>query len=442
MPIRYFQQYKCRAWYFSLLVLAIMLALVFSVGSAPFVSAQDVSGLRDQISERSERIKELEREIQQYEADLQEVGAEKQTLQGAVNSLDISRQKIGSDIKLTENRIGSSNLGIQQLALEIAEKELAIAKHQEAIAKSLRSINEFDGDSLVEAVLAHADLNEVWERIETLERFQLAVREDVRELTGLRNDLTEDKLESEGKKQELLAFRNQLSGQKRVLDVNREEKDKLLTATKNEEASYQRLLEEKRAAREQFERELLDLETQLEFALDPSSIPAGGKGILGWPLEAIRITQYFGNTQFARSGAYNGQGHNGVDFGASSGTRVRAALGGTVVGSGNTDEVRGCYSYGKWILIQHNNGLSTLYAHLSVINVSPGQQVTTSEVIGFSGNTGYSTGPHLHFSVYASEAVKVVRLGDVKAITNCAAARIPIAPLQAYLNPLDYLPTE
>lgn len=407
--------------------------------TSPAVRAQSVDGLRDKITDRSERIKELEREIRQYETELQKVGAEKQTLQGAINSLDISRQKIGADINLTENRIGTGNLEIQRLALEIAEKELLIAKHQEAVAKSLRSINEFDGDSLVEAVLANVDLNEVWERVETLERFQLAVRENVQKLSIFRDDLTEKKLESEGKKQELIAFRNQLGGQKKVLDINRQEKDELLTVTKSEEAGYQRLVEEKRAAREQFEQELLDLEAQLEFALDPSSIPAKGEGILLTPLDKIRITQRFGSTQFAQSGAYNGKGHNGVDFGASTGTRILAALGGTVIETGDTDRVRGCFSYGRWILIQHNNGLSTLYAHLSVINVSPGQKVSTGEVIGFSGNTGYSTGPHLHFTVYLSEAVKVVRLGDVKAITNCGPARIPVAPLKAYLNPLDYL---
>jgi len=128
-----------------------------------------------------------------------------------------------------------------------------------------------------------------------------------------------------------------------------------------------------------------------------------------------------------------------MDFGISQGTPVRASLSGVVVETGNTDAIRGCYSYGKWVLVKHNNGLSTLYAHLSVISSNAGQSISSGDVIGFSGNTGYSTGPHLHYSVYLSDAVQVVRLGDIKKITNCAAARIPVAPLEAYLNPLDYL---
>lgn len=168
-------------------------------------------------------------------------------------------------------------------------------------------------------------------------------------------------------------------------------------------------------------------------------MPPAGKGVLAWPLPTIRITQYFGNTEFAKSGAYSGKGHNGVDFGASIGTEVKAALSGTVIGTGNTDQFKGCYSYGKWVLIRHENGLTTLYAHLSLIKVAKGQSVSTRETIGYSGNTGYSTGPHLHLTVYASQGVEIVRLGDIKKITNCGNAYIPVAPLNAYLNPLDYL---
>jgi len=403
------------------------------------VSAADIDDLKNQISDRSQRIQELEGEIKEYEEDLQEIGEEKQTLQNAIGSLDVSRKKIGTDINLTETRIGTTNLEIQKIAFDVQSKEEQIATNQEAVASTLRTMNEIESDSLVEAVLAYENLGEVWERVETLERFQIAMREDIRELAALRDELTGKKLESEGKKQELVGYRNQLSGQKRVLDENRQEKDRLLSITKNEETNYQTLLAQKRAAREQFERELQDLEAQLEFALDPASIPPAGEGILSWPLDTHRVTQYFGNTPFAKSGAYDGRGHNGIDLGASLGTRVKAALGGTVVGIGNTDEVRGCYSYGKWALIKHHNGLSTLYAHLSIINVQAGQAVSTGEVIGFSGNTGYSTGPHLHFTVYLSDAVEIVRLSDIKSITNCGAARIPIAPLKAYLNPLDYL---
>ena len=128
--------------------------------------------------------------------------------------------------------------------------------------------------------------------------------------------------------------------------------------------------------------------------------------------------------------------HNGVDFRASLGTRVKSASNGTVAGIGDTDIVCSGASYGKWILLKYDNGLSSLYGHLSVISVKSGQKVITGEVVGYSGNTGYSTGPHLHMSVYASQGVKISTLKSTVCNGNYI---IPLADTKAYLDPLIYL---
>ena len=157
--------------------------------------------------------------------------------------------------------------------------------------------------------------------------------------------------------------------------------------------------------------------------------------MLRWPVENVRISQQFGRT--ADSGRLYASGtHNGIDLAVSVGTPLKASLTGTIQATGNTDAVRGCYSYGKWVLIKHGNGLSTLYAHMSQVSVSQGQAVTTGEVIGFSGSTGYATGPHLHFTVYASDAVQVRKLGTN---TPCGQATMPVSAATGYLNPMDYL---
>ncbi|MEK9183687.1 MAG: M23 family metallopeptidase, partial [Patescibacteria group bacterium] len=111
-------------------------------------------------------------------------------------------------------------------------------------------------------------------------------------------------------------------------------------------------------------------------------------------------------------------------------------LSGVVEDIGNTDTIKGCYSYGKWALIRHSNGLSTLYAHLSLIKVKKGQNVAMGETVGYSGSTGYATGPHLHFTVYATQGVKVIKFENS---VNCRNAVIPVADKKAYLNPLSYL---
>lgn len=91
--------------------------------------------------------------------------------------------------------------------------------------------------------------------------------------------------------------------------------------------------------------------------------------------------------------------------------------------------------YGKWVLIRHANGLATLYAHLSDVSVQKGGAVATGQMIGFSGNTGYATGPHLHMGVYLAEAISFKQYTCKSGYT----VTIPIAPISAYLDPLSYL---
>lgn len=401
--------------------------------------AQSADELRDKIDEQQGEIEKIEEEIKEYERELTEIGREKQTLQSAVRELDVSRRKVGASISLTQRQINDTSKSINELDSEISDKETSISISLDGIAETLRRMHEAESDSFVEVILGSDDISTLWEDMETIRQFQVVVRGEIQELSTRKEELQGAKTQKEAQQGILVAQKTELSTQQRSLDINRRAKNDLLNQTKSKESNYQDLLEEKRQAKIEFEAQLRDFEAQLQYTLDPTSIPPAGKGVLRWPLSKVTITQYFGNTKFAQSGAYNGRGHNGIDFRAAIGTPVKSALAGNVVATGNTDRFRGCYSYGKWILVEHVNGLATLYAHLSDININPGESVNTGQVIGYSGNTGYSTGPHLHFSVYAGDAVEVVRLGDVKARTNCADARIPVAPWSGYLNPLSYL---
>jgi murein DD-endopeptidase MepM/ murein hydrolase activator NlpD len=231
-----------------------------------------------------------------------------------------------------------------------------------------------------------------------------------------------------------------LADQKKVIVYNTEQKNKVLSETQNKEAIYQQQLAEKKALRDAVQKEINEYESQLRLAVDPTSYPSARAGILSWPLSKVTITQYFGNTAFATANAaiYGGQGHNAIDLAAVVGTPIKSAAAGVVQGFGDTDLTCPGASYGRWILVKHTNGLSTLYAHLSVISVSSGQTVQTGETIGYSGNTGYSTGPHLHFGVYASQGVQLVNRPS--AACGGKVYYMPVADYKAYLNPLSYLP--
>jgi murein DD-endopeptidase MepM/ murein hydrolase activator NlpD len=88
-------------------------------------------------------------------------------------------------------------------------------------------------------------------------------------------------------------------------------------------------------------------------------------------------------------------------------------------------------------MIKHRNGLSTMYAHLELIKVTEGQQVGVGDIIGYSGTTGYATGPHLHFGLFVSSAVQIIDLPS----KSCPKAvfHIPVAPPKGYLDPQAYL---
>ncbi|PIP86839.1 hypothetical protein COW81_03430 [Candidatus Campbellbacteria bacterium CG22_combo_CG10-13_8_21_14_all_36_13] len=414
-----------------------LLALFFSISS--FAYADVIDAIRNKMTSASEEIKKIEKEIEKYEEELQEIGEQKKTLTTEVSRLNTSAKKLSADLNLTQSKIYNTNLTIDELELKIEEKEKKIEKNKKALVSSIRSIQLNDDTSLIEAMLTHTSLTDFWSNVDTLETFQNGLRINIQELHDLRAGLQNNKEDELAKRIELGNLSSSIQYQKQVVDYNKREKDKILSITKNEESKYQEYLNDAQARREEFERELSQLESELKIAIDPSSIPKVGKGILAWPLDKIIITQKFGTTAFSKTGAYNGKGHNGVDFGIPTGTPVKTAGSGVVQATGNTDESKGCYSYGKWVLIKHGTGLSTLYAHLSVIKVSPGQNVALGDVIAYSGNTGYSTGPHLHFTLYASQGVQVRKLGEVKAITNCGNVTMPIAPFEAYLNPLDYL---
>ena len=190
------------------------------------------------------------------------------------------------------------------------------------------------------------------------------------------------------------------------------------------------------ALKESLEKELHDYESTLKFILDPSSIPPRGSKVFTPPLDSMFITQQFGKTS-ASGRLYASGTHNGTDFRASVGTRVKAMGNGVVAGTGNTDLTCPGASFGKWILIRYQNGLASTYGHLSLIAVSKGDTVTAGQLVGYSGNTGYSTGAHLHVSVYASSGVNV----ETRPSKSCSGRvyTMPLAAINAYLDPMDYL---
>ena len=261
---------------------------------------------------------------------------------------------------------------------------------------------------------------------------------DDNKLKQTKSDLEDTKKKTIDAKNQLTALRTQLSDQQNIVVQNTNEKNQLLKQTKDNEANYQKLLKDRLAKVEAFENDLRNYESQLKFILNPSELP--GSGVLSWPLDNIYITQMFGKT-VASKRLYVSGSHSGVDFRASIGTPVFAMADGVVLGTGNTDDTCVGTSFGKWVFIKYNNGLASAYGHLSLIKAYEGEKVTRGDIVAYSGATGHVTGPHLHVSVYVGSAVSVQKL-PIVSIAGCKGRvyTMPIAPINAYLDPLYYLP--
>lgn len=407
-------------------ILVALAALFIFVQTAAF--AQTASEIQNKIDAKDAEIKRLEKEIASYQLELVGLSNQKSTLQGEIRELDLTKKKLNADISVTENKIEKTNLKIQTLSRDIGSKESSIRNNLESIKEGIRSMHEMENTSTVQVILSETDYREMWTDLDNMISVREGVREQIKNLKETKVILEDTRASTIAAKNELAALRSKLADQRKIVLQNTEEKNKLLKQTQNNEANYQKLLKERIALKEAFEKELENYEAQLKFILDPSEIPTGR--VLSWPLDKIFVTSPYA----PRWGGF----HRGTDFRAAVGTPVKAVAEGEVLGTGDTDICCPGASFGKWIFIKHTNGLSSTYAHLSLISVSKGQKVARGEVIGYSGNTGSSTGPHLHLSLYVSSGVKVTSFPS-KSYPGKTLVQ-PISATEAYLDPMKFLP--
>ena len=428
--MKHYQDYKKQPKNF---FLGLLLIILFSIPGF-FSYGQSASDLQNKIDEKSEEIQKLEAEIKKFQGQLTTLSKEKASLSGSIKQLDLNKKKLEADISVTQKKIDQTNLKIQGLSSQIYTKEGSISNALDAIALDIKKTSEMEEMSLIESILSENDFTVIWNDIDNIITLREAIRENIAQLKEVKVELEDTREVNVKAKNELTTLRSQLADQKKIIEQNVKEKNTLLTQTKNSEANYQKLVADQLAKKQAFEMEMEAYESQLKFILDPSTIPTGR--VLSWPLDNIFMTSPYA----PRWGGF----HRGTDFRASVGTEVKAVADGTVLGTGNTDLTCPKASFGQWILIEHNNGLATTYAHLSLIKVGKGQQVSRGSVIGYSGNTGSSTGPHLHLSLYVAKDASGKPAVSVQSIPSksCLGKTLtqPIASTDAYLDPMKYLP--
>jgi|694.fasta_scaffold01296_13 murein DD-endopeptidase MepM/ murein hydrolase activator NlpD len=395
-----------------ILSFAIILSFVF-IQKVSFVSAVSQS----EINSKNAQIKQLEKQIQDIQNKKNQTAQQKSSKEAEVNNLKQQINNINSDIKKlqgqlvevgqkineTDNNIQQTTKNIQELEAEISSNKDTIKSLVESLYKSSLVRNE------VVAVVSADKLSDVFSFIEYSNTVQMKIQtlldEVIEKKTSL--DITNQNLANqkatlastqgalEDTKESIENSKNSVQNKAKASEITVNQ----LSASLNSLNSQQKSLEERRKSTAV---ELANAEAALlrQFGRGGGTV-CSARGY-AWPVQGGRITQGFGMTPFAKSGAYRGAGHNGIDIGAPTGTPVYATSSGSIVSVGFNDD-----SYGKWVVIKHTDGYFSLYGHLSQQRVSNGQTVNRGDRIGDIGDTGFATGPHLHFTIYLPNSLRV-----------------------------------
>jgi len=410
------------------LVIANLLTTIFY----PMVSLATLADdLQNEINQKQAQIQELEKQIANYQAVLKTSQSQESTLKKEIAKMETQIKTLEAQITLTQTKISQTNLKIEGLASDIQTQNIALEKQKNNLGQILRTIDEYDQEDPFSLVMKNQSFSDFLNQTQYIANLQNSVQATLVDIKNLKSGLENQKTEQENQKTELLSLKSQLNGKSLALDDQKGEKQDLLTTTKSQEKQYQAMLTDLQKKRDQIEKEIYQAEEKLRQQINPNSIPPARHGLFVWPAQSQTITQTYGCilSAFARKSypacdaGGSGGFHNGVDIDAEIGDPIRAVMDGTISGVGNL----GKYAYGKWITVKHEDGLTTLYGHLSAQSLSVGQKVLAGQIIGYAGNTGYSTGAHLHFSVYATNTFMIEQ-----------KSYGPL-PLGGTVSPLNYL---
>jgi len=408
------------------------MVLTAAAFSSPFlVFGEKTDELKTEISEKNKQIQELEEEIARFQSEIEKTGKDADSLKKQISVINSTISKLSKDISVAQKKIEAAELNLQKLGIEISAQESNIDELGGGLAELVRGLYELESQSLIEVLLAKSSISDFFQDLDYMQDLSSKMKIKLAEFKEAKEQLESEKTAEESVKKELVGLGLELKERRNIEQGAKGQKDIILKETKNKETEYQRILKEREAQREAVLNEIQEIEDELRKLIDPNAIPSARQGVLSWPVKGAVLTQSFGSTPESAI-LYNGKPHNGIDIRAAVGTPVYAAAEGEVANTGNTDAFSRCLSYGRWVLIKHPNNLATLYAHLSLIRVSPGDKIGRGELLGYSGATGYATGPHLHFTVYDASTV---RFGP----SSLPRSTCKLLPFGGYLNPMAYL---
>lgn len=376
------------------------------------VTAASASPLVMHLSAASSSVSEWERQRQELQSKIDEYNKSIETTKNDIDGALERKAQIDEQIDLITEKIASTKAiidqydsDIQKINSRIVDMDSEIDTKYERFESWLRMM-QLSGDvNYLEMVLSadsFVSFLETVDRMGTLIKYQNTVMEDLRADV---NAASEQRDEADTLRAEQLEVKQQLESDNAQLTALQKKSENYITELKKNQAQYERYLADAEAADEklgnEIEAELSRIAAEQarkaaeEAARNNNSGSTTGSGATSgerpsyqWPVEG----KYVVSSNF---GICRGSYHRGIDIPAPFGTNIYAADSGTVA------EATYHVSFGNYVLITHENGYATLYAHCSSLLVKPGDTVEKGQTIALVGNTGNSYGCHLHFETYS-----------------------------------------
>ena len=357
--------------------------------------AAQIAALEQKKKEQQEKLKELEKQIAEAKAKKEDVMVTK-------NLLDQRNQLLLEQIDDTQNQIDDA-------AAQIARYELLEQEQYELFCQQVRSEEERGSLSYLSVLFKATSMADLLNRMEFVNEVAEYNKTLIAAMKETRENIKAEKTEMEAKEAQLGEQQDELQGR---LD----ETTKLM----NEYAADQRELEKLYAAEEAAGKAIV---AEINRLMAESDVVPSAEGFI-WPVTTSKMISSPQGNRVSPGNGIGSSNHKGVDIcNVSYSSKIYATKSGKVLIASMpySDKDGGKSGYGNYVVIDHGGGMSTLYAHMSIVKVSVGQYVSQGDVIGVTGNTGASTGPHLHYEVHSTTMV------NGRAVT-------------VYENPLNYLP--
>lgn len=367
-----------------LVAFVLALAVVTAdLSPAAAVTWADVNDLKDEAGDLADQRKELESQLDALADDKSEALKRKDLLDQQITNLS-------SQIWNVEAQITTYETLITQTEAELAEAQEKEEAQYELFCSRVRDMEKRGTVSYWSVLFRATSFTDLLGRLDIINEIMDADQAVIDELKALQEEIETKKTELETSKKESEAAKADLVTKKNDLDVQRTKANQLVQEIESNESEYQSTLDAIEAEEESIQKKIVQLSQQLAAQNGSSSSAALGGYI--WPVSSRRITSPFGNRNTGIAGASTN--HKGVDIGGVYYTsQVHAAKAGTVIISTYSS------SYGNYVVVSHGSGNTTLYAHMSSRNVSVGDYVNQGDVLGITGSTGISSGPHLHFEI-------------------------------------------